>query len=70
MVCDTDPEYVDAVIDTNLKGMIYGSLVAAKNMLAQGGGQIWNMEGLYFYTKMKDCGELLFKKAQARAYYM
>jgi len=45
-VYDTDPKYVDAVIDTNIKGMIYGCQVAAKNMLAQGGGQIWNMEGL------------------------
>jgi short-subunit dehydrogenase len=43
---DTETEYVDAVIDTNIKGMIYGSQVAAKNMLAQGGGAIWNMEGL------------------------
>ncbi len=43
---DTDAPYVDAVIDTNLKGVIYGSQVAAKNMLAQGSGQIWNMEGL------------------------
>jgi short-subunit dehydrogenase len=34
------------VIDTNIKGMIYGSQVAAKNMLSQGSGQIWNMEGL------------------------
>jgi len=46
LVYDTDQEYVDSVINTNLKGMIYGSQVAAKNMLAQGGGQIWNMEGL------------------------
>jgi short-subunit dehydrogenase len=45
-VYDTDQNYVDAVIDTNLKGMIYGSQVAAKNMLSQGSGQIWNMEGL------------------------
>lgn len=43
---DTGEAYVDAVIDTNIKGMIYGSQVAAKNMLKQGGGQIWNMEGL------------------------
>jgi len=43
---ETEAEYVDALIDTNLKGMIYGSQVAAKNMLIQGGGQIWNMEGL------------------------
>jgi NADP-dependent 3-hydroxy acid dehydrogenase YdfG len=43
---NTGQSYVDAVIDTNIKGMIYGSQVAAKNMLSQGSGQIWNMEGL------------------------
>jgi short-subunit dehydrogenase len=43
---DTPASSVDAVIDTNITGMIYGSQVAAKNMLAQGSGQIWNMEGL------------------------
>jgi NAD(P)-dependent dehydrogenase (short-subunit alcohol dehydrogenase family) len=45
-IYDTERTYVDAVIDINLRGMIYGSQVAARNMLAQGGGQIWNMEGL------------------------
>jgi NAD(P)-dependent dehydrogenase (short-subunit alcohol dehydrogenase family) len=45
-VYDTEQNYVDAVIDTNIRGMIYGSQVAAKNMLSQGSGQIWNMEGL------------------------
>ncbi|MDD3173976.1 MAG: SDR family NAD(P)-dependent oxidoreductase [Herbinix sp.] len=43
---DTAASAVDAVIDTNIKGVIFGSQVAAKNMLLQGGGQIWNMEGL------------------------
>ena len=43
---NTEPFYVDAVIDTNIKGIIYGSQVAAKYMLEQGFGQIWNMEGL------------------------
>jgi short-subunit dehydrogenase len=43
---DTPASSVDAVINTNIKGMIYGSQVAAKNMLVQGFGQIWNMEGL------------------------
>jgi NAD(P)-dependent dehydrogenase (short-subunit alcohol dehydrogenase family) len=42
----TDAVYVDAVIDTNIKGIIYGSQIAAKHMLEQGFGQIWNMEGL------------------------
>jgi short-subunit dehydrogenase len=44
-VYQTPFNYVDEVIDTNVKGMIYGSQVAAKNMLEQGHGQIWNMEG-------------------------
>ncbi len=43
---ETDISIIDAVINTNIKGMIYGSRTAAKNMLLQGGGQIWNMEGL------------------------
>ncbi|MGD9679311.1 MAG: SDR family NAD(P)-dependent oxidoreductase [Vulcanibacillus sp.] len=43
---DTEKDYVDGVIDTNIKGVIYGSQIAAKNMLSQGNGQIWNMEGL------------------------
>jgi short-subunit dehydrogenase len=42
----TEASYADSVIDTNIKGVIYGSQVAAKNMLAQGSGQIWNIEGL------------------------
>lgn len=45
-VYETEPEYVDAVIDTNIKGVIYGCQVAARNMVSQGSGQIWNMEGL------------------------
>lgn len=45
-IYDMPSEGVDSVIDTNLKGMIYGSQVAAKKMIRQGSGQIWNMEGL------------------------
>ncbi len=43
---NTESSYVDALVDTNIKGMIYGSQIAAKNMLIQGGGKICNMEGL------------------------
>lgn len=42
----TPEEYIDAVVDTNIKGVMYGSKIAAENMLKQGRGQIWNMEGL------------------------
>lgn len=45
-VCDTRQQDVDRIIDTNVKGLIFGSQAAAKNMLDQGYGQIWNMEGL------------------------
>lgn len=43
---NTDECYVHAVIDTNITGMILGSQVAAKGMLAQGHGAIYSMEGL------------------------
>ena len=45
-VHDTGKDAVDAIIGTNIRGMIYGSQVAAAHMIAQGSGQIWNMEGL------------------------
>jgi NADP-dependent 3-hydroxy acid dehydrogenase YdfG len=43
---DTDTKYIDAVVDTNIKGVLYGSKVAVENMLEQRYGQVWNMEGL------------------------
>lgn len=43
---DTPDAYIDAVVDTNIKGAMYGSKIAVENMLKQGHGQIWNMEGL------------------------
>jgi len=45
-VYDTGTAYVDRVVDTNVKGVIHGSRIAAKRMLDQGSGRIWNMEGL------------------------
>jgi NAD(P)-dependent dehydrogenase (short-subunit alcohol dehydrogenase family) len=41
----TDAEMA-AVVDTNLMGVIHGSNVAARGMLAQGKGAIYNFEGL------------------------
>ncbi|MCF0147235.1 MAG: SDR family oxidoreductase [Clostridium sp.] len=43
---DTPDEYIDAVVDTNIKGIMYGCKIAVENMIKQGHGQIWNMEGL------------------------
>jgi NAD(P)-dependent dehydrogenase (short-subunit alcohol dehydrogenase family) len=36
----------DGIVETNILGMIYGSQIAAAGMLKQGGGFIYNMEGL------------------------
>lgn len=43
---DTDEEYINLVVDTNIKGVMYGSKIAVENMLKQGHGQVFNMEGL------------------------
>jgi NAD(P)-dependent dehydrogenase (short-subunit alcohol dehydrogenase family) len=43
---DQPPEVIRSVIETNLVGAMYGSMVAMKGMLAQGGGDIYNMEGM------------------------
>lgn len=42
---DQDPQAVRDLINTNLLGVIYGSQVALRGMLKQGGGAIYNMEG-------------------------
>ena len=36
---------VQSVVDTNLVGSLIGSRVALRGFLAQGSGQLWNMEG-------------------------
>lgn len=38
-------EMVQQVVDINLKGLVFGSQVAIRGMLAQGGGHLYNMEG-------------------------
>ena len=43
---ETDENYTESVVQTNLIGMIYGSQVAAKEMIRQGRGAIYSMEGL------------------------
>lgn len=43
---ETDEVYTSQIIHTNIMGMIYGSQIAAKEMLKQGHGAIYSMEGL------------------------
>jgi NAD(P)-dependent dehydrogenase (short-subunit alcohol dehydrogenase family) len=44
-VHDIDLQQVRDAVDTNLIGTITGSAVALRGFLAQGSGQLWNMEG-------------------------
>lgn len=45
-IWETESCYLDNVLNTNILGMIYGSQIAAVNMLAQNHGAIYSMEGL------------------------
>ncbi len=40
------PQKAEEIIETNLLGEIYGSMVAVREMLTQGHGAIYNMEGM------------------------
>ena len=46
MITESSSAQAEVVVQTNLLGLIYGSQVAAKGMLAQGFGSIYNMEGM------------------------
>jgi NAD(P)-dependent dehydrogenase (short-subunit alcohol dehydrogenase family) len=48
------PEKAKEVIETNLLGVIYGSMIAVRGMLAQGHGAIYNMEGMGSDGRMHD----------------
>lgn len=41
-----DPELVRAVVETNMLGTMYGSIVALRGLLKQKSGSLYNMEGL------------------------
>ncbi len=42
---DLTAEEIRVIVDTNMLGCMYGSQVALRGMLAQGSGQLYNMEG-------------------------
>jgi short-subunit dehydrogenase len=42
----TEKSYIENIIATNITGMIYGSQIAANEMLKQNNGAIYSMEGL------------------------
>lgn len=44
-LADTDESDIQRVVATNLGGTLLANRVALRGMLAQGSGQVWNMEG-------------------------
>ncbi|MBI5376677.1 MAG: SDR family NAD(P)-dependent oxidoreductase [Candidatus Schekmanbacteria bacterium] len=42
---ELDPAEIAPTVNTNITGLIYGTMVALKGMLEQGSGQIYSMEG-------------------------
>jgi short-subunit dehydrogenase len=42
----TEQHYIDEILSTNIRGMIFGCLVASKGMIEQKSGAIYSMEGL------------------------
>ena len=45
MAWEISPDKIHSIFDVNVVGMIYGSKVAMNQMIKQGHGQIFNMEG-------------------------
>jgi NAD(P)-dependent dehydrogenase (short-subunit alcohol dehydrogenase family) len=45
MIWEVSPEDMQALVDVNLLGTMYGSQVAMRGMIQQGHGHIYNMEG-------------------------
>ena len=44
-ILDTPDDQIEAMLQTNLPGTIFGSILAARGMVAQGGGKIFNILG-------------------------
>jgi NAD(P)-dependent dehydrogenase (short-subunit alcohol dehydrogenase family) len=60
-----DPQLVQAVVETNLTGTLFGSSVALRGMLEQGFGALYNMEGLGSRGRMKIPGLSLYASSKA-----
>lgn len=44
-LAEQSPDAIEAIVSTNLTGMLLANKVAVSGMKQQGSGQIWNMEG-------------------------
>ena len=53
-IWDISTDQIHAVVDTNIKGMIFGSKVVVGGMLEQGGGSVYIMEGMGYDGRKHD----------------
>lgn len=69
-IWETCEEYTNNVIHTNILGMIYGSQVAAENMLKENQGAIYSMEGLGSNNMLQKKTILYGTTKHALSYFM
>ncbi len=53
-IWDLPNDQIHRVVDTNIKGMIFGSKIAIRGMLEQGGGSLYIMEGMGYDGRKHD----------------
>jgi NADP-dependent 3-hydroxy acid dehydrogenase YdfG len=66
---ELSPEDGKTVVDVNILGLMYGSQVAMNGMLAQGHGQIFNMEGFGSNGRTRD-GMSMYGSTKAAVAYL
>lgn len=69
-VYETDIDSLNNIIQTNITGMIYGTQVAMNEMIAQGKGSIYSMEGLGSNNMIQPKTVLYGMTKHALTYYM
>ena len=69
-IWNTGEQYVQAVVGTNITGMILGAQVAAKGMRDQGHGAIYSMEGLGSNNMIQQKTILYGTTKRALTYFM
>ncbi|MBO1265879.1 SDR family oxidoreductase [Proteiniclasticum sp. SCR006] len=67
---ETEESYTENIISTNLTGMIYGAQVAAGEMIRQGHGSIYSMEGLGSNNMIQEKTILYGTTKHALTYFM
>jgi NAD(P)-dependent dehydrogenase (short-subunit alcohol dehydrogenase family) len=67
---DLEPLKMEAVVNTNILGSMYGAKVAIKGMLAQGSGSLYNMEGFGSRGKRRMTGMTLYGTTKAAVAFL